>query len=57
MVAERYGRVVVHVDEDQLRQGVRWAALNVRLKVAYGVALNELSKAIGRAEWLARGGN
>lgn len=69
MVAKEIGQMVIHVDVPEYRKGFKdlqfavvrtsieagWYALGVRMKVAYGVELQALSKAIGRAEWLARG--
>ena len=70
MVAEQHGRMIIHVDvPPETRQGFKalqfavveatiqmnWYALLKRMDVAYGVEENALSRAIGRAEWLARG--
>ena len=68
MVAEEHGRVTVHVDVPDyagivflslssliaLNQ-VRWYAMTKKMKIEYNVELQALSRAIGRAEWLAMG--
>jgi hypothetical protein len=69
MVAEELGVMIVHVDVPEYRQGfvdlqpevvvagieAGWWALKKRMQINYNVELQALSRAIGRAEWLAMG--
>lgn len=67
MVAKELGTMYIRVEVPEYRQGFRalqgevveigiragWYALSKRMQIAYNVELGALSKAIGRAEWLA----
>lgn len=67
MVAEELGQMSVVLDVSEYRKGVftlqsqiveagtqaGWWALKKRMQISYNVELHALSRAIGRAEWLA----
>lgn len=69
MVAEELGQMSITLDVSEYRKGVfalqshitaaginaAWWALEKRMKILYNVEMQALSRALSRAEWLARG--